>query len=85
MIARTIVLTKFAILVKKKLVEEKVKARKMFEEELHKPSSEVPDLLALPEDGWAKDYILDQVGHNSGVNYLVYSHCLRMGENRTIF
>lgn len=46
--------------VKKKLEEEKTKARKMFEDELQGPASGIPDLVELPDKGWDHEYILDQ-------------------------
>jgi hypothetical protein len=48
--------------VKKKLAEEKAAAKKNFEEELHKASEGVPDLLTLPDRGWDPDHVLAQVG-----------------------
>ncbi len=48
--------------VKKKLAEEKAAAKKNFEEELHKESEGVPDLLTLPDRGWDPDHVLAQVG-----------------------
>ena len=63
-------------LVKKKLAEEKAKSKKMFEDELQKPSSGVPDLLALPETGWDKDKILAQVGLGLYVLMVEYQTCL---------
>ncbi len=47
---------------KKKLAEEKAAAKKNFEEELHKASEGVPDLLTLPDRGWDPDHVLAQVG-----------------------
>jgi len=47
--------------VKKKLAAEKATASRRFEEELHQPSSGVPDLIALPETGWEKDFIINQM------------------------
>ncbi len=48
--------------VKKKLAEEKAAAKKNFEEELHRASEGVPDLLTLPDRGWDPDHVLAQVG-----------------------
>ncbi len=47
---------------KKKLAEEKAAAKKNFEEELHKDSEGVPDLLTLPDRGWDPEHVLAQVG-----------------------
>ncbi len=47
---------------KKKLAEEKAAAKKNFEEELHRASEGVPDLLTLPDRGWDPDHVLAQVG-----------------------
>ena len=75
-------------LVKKKLAEEKAKSKKMFEDELQKPSSGVPDLLALTETGWDKDKILAQVGLGLYVLMVEYQTCLnyqRQAVTRTRF